>query len=55
MVMQVVDIKKIQEEAEKELQQEKERQLIDELKVKLKTKRPLSHRLFPWKITVTRR
>lgn len=43
------------ERAEKELQDEQFDRAVEDEKRKLRQRKPLLHRLFPWKISVTRR
>lgn len=47
----------VQQQAEREYSEEKHRDAVDQLKDKLREEdnRPLLHKIFPWKITVTRR
>tara|TARA_R100001086_G_scaffold200856_1_gene117077 strand:+ start:17403 stop:17600 length:198 start_codon:yes stop_codon:yes gene_type:complete len=48
-------MKEIEQQALKELEQEEFREAVEMEKQRLKTRVPLLHRLFPWKIKIERR
>lgn len=49
------DIEKIKQFAMQELKAEQFREKVDDYKQQLRLKKPLWHRLFPWRITITKR
>ena len=51
----MIDVNKAEEEARKELEEDLFREKVETAKVKLRNKKPLLHRLFPWKIKLERR
>jgi len=53
--LSVTIIDAIYQEALRELDDERRRELIDQEKERIKTRKPFLSRLFPWKITITRR
>lgn len=48
-------VKTVHKQAEKELADEEFRKAVEDHKTYLRTKKPFYHKIFPWKITVTRR
>lgn len=50
-----MDAVKVKKEAEKELEEERFREAVEQMKSKLRQKKPLLHKIFPWKITIQRR
>lgn len=50
-----VDMHKVLETAEAELQDEQFRRLVELKKAELKTRRPLWDRVFPWRIIIVRK
>jgi ribosomal protein L16/L10AE len=50
-----VDVLEVKRRAEAELEQEQFRAAVDAMKERLKTERSLWDRIFPWRITITRK
>lgn len=50
-----LDVKTIEASARAEIVAEDFRAAVDKKKLELRTRKPLLRRLFPWKITITKR
>ena len=51
----IVNIALLKAQAQQELDDEARRSAVDAMKEKMRNKKPLWDRLFPWKITITRK
>jgi hypothetical protein len=50
-----LDAKELRRQAEDELKQEARRKRVDEIKAALRVKKPWWHKIFPFKVTITKR
>ena len=50
-----LDIKKIKDQAEKELKEEEFREAVDKMKESMKNKKSLWNKLFPYKLIILRK